>query len=220
MEIKPLDVLTEGQGNVITEPAAPVIDDNTVVTEPPKEEKVTADDILKLKEEYESTKRNELNEISQSYEAQMAELKTQLEEIKLANMKEEERRVYELKKKEEEAIEERNRIIEENQRLKAEKERAINDAYIQEQFARYNYIPAKYHKIMDGRTKEDFESFFTVEVLEDLKELHTLRDREKKMGTNAMTLPGNTVIEAGRTVDPMAAAVEKKKAELLKQFGL
>jgi hypothetical protein len=185
-----------------------------------KQEKVTAEDILRLKEEYEASRRKELEEVSKTYEEQMAELKAQLEEIKLANMKEEERRAYELKKKEEEAIEERNRIIEENKRLKAEKERAINEAYIKEQFAKYKFIPAKYHKIMEGRTKEDFESFFTIEVLEDLKELHTLRDREKSMGTNAMGLPGNTITEDGKVVNPFSKAVEEKKNELLKQFNI
>jgi len=89
MEVNENANVNTGVGVDINEPTPNVVENKEPIVElptEPKEEKVTADDILKLKEEYESTKRNELEEISKTYEEQMAELKNQLEEIKLANM--------------------------------------------------------------------------------------------------------------------------------------
>jgi len=176
--------------------------------------KITEEDIKSLKHQFEETQAKELAEIRKAYEEQTRKLQEELEQIKLANMKEEERRLYELKKKEEAELEERNRIIEENKRLKAEREAALNQAYIKEQFSKYSFIPEKYHKIFENKTRDDWNTYFTPEVLDDLRELDQLRKQEKKYGTNVF--PGGQ----NAPVDTTKLAFEQVKERMKKELGL
>ncbi len=171
---------------------------------------------------------NYKKQIAQSYEAekealiaqmndQTKTLATQIEELRVAQMKEDERKRYEEEKKIQEEAKEKLALAERNATLQREIEDIRTKQYIAETLSKYPFVESKYKDRFQKMGKEDFDRFFNDDFINDQRELHEFRTRDKNQGNrNAFGKFAND--KTAPQTDPVVSSIQKYKEEQLKKI--
>ncbi|MGL6131091.1 MAG: hypothetical protein ACRCZ9_05725 [Fusobacteriaceae bacterium] len=144
-------------------------------------------------------------------------LSLQIEELKVAQMKEDERKRYDEEKKIQEEAKEKLALADRNASLQREIETIRTKQYIAETMSKYSFIEPKYKDRLTKMNKEEFDRVFNDDFINDQRELHEFRSRDKTQG-NRNAFGGFANQNQAPSADPATVSIQKYKEEQLKKI--
>lgn len=147
----------------------------------------------------------------------MADMAKTVEELKVSQMKGEERQRYEEQKKIEEEAKEKLALAQQNNDLMAQIEKMKTEAHVRDTLAKYSFIESKYKTKALTMTREEFDRFFTEDFIKDQQELSEYRKRDASNG-NRNAFNGVTNSQMGSSGSTAESKMKEYKDSYLKSI--
>ncbi|MGL5576779.1 MAG: hypothetical protein ACRDD8_05300 [Bacteroidales bacterium] len=147
----------------------------------------------------------------------MAEMAKTVEELKVSQMKDEERKRYEEQKKIEEESREKLALAQQNNDLMAQIEKMKTEGYVRDTLAKYSFIEPKYKTKALTMSRDEFDRFFTEDFIKDQQELSEYRKRDANNG-NRNAFNGVTNSQMGSSGSTADSKMKEYKDSYLKSI--
>lgn len=171
------------------------------------------DAVNAYKKQLEESFRAEKEATEATYGKQLADMMKIIEDLKLSQMKEDERKRYEEQKRIEQEASEKLALAERNKALEAELEQIRTARHISDTLAKYPFIESKYRDRFLKMNREEFDRNFTEDFVQDQRELSEYRKRDNDYGNrNVFGATGGKIT----SVDPRALEIKQFKDDFLK----